>query len=67
MNLAMGAKIIWRLISNTKEWWRMEVFCKYFNKIWFPRVEIRNGLDQAPKYGNYEKKKTPLIVDYLNW
>jgi hypothetical protein len=28
-NIAMGTKLIWRIVSGKKEWWKMDIIKKY--------------------------------------
>jgi len=32
MNLALGEKLVWRLLSNSNEWWKKSFIRKYFHK-----------------------------------
>jgi hypothetical protein len=32
MNLAMGAKLVWWLVTDTQEWWKTILFKKYFSQ-----------------------------------
>lgn len=39
MNISLGAKIIWMLISDSNEWWKMDFICKYLKKNRISREE----------------------------
>ena len=42
MNIALGAKTLWHLISNPKEWWKTTFIRKYFMRDSIKRVEACN-------------------------
>jgi hypothetical protein len=67
MNLAMGAKLLWRLVTKKKEWWKQSIWKKYFTG------SRARCLDYPPKttfgLSIFELLlETNLIIsDNLNW
>lgn len=39
MNLALGAKIVWRLLTGLRDWWKHAMGMKYFGKLNIEIVE----------------------------
>ena len=42
MNLVLGAKLVWRLLSESNEWWKKDFIRKYFHKNYLNRLEDKS-------------------------
>jgi hypothetical protein len=67
LNLALGAKVIWRIITGGKEWWKRALCIKYMNT---NRKRCVDGIDPG-KTGSpiwkLVRASIPLIQTRLNW
>ena len=66
MSKAMGAKLIWRLISGKKEWWKEVLRKKYIKK---PRSKMLDGEWKGKGTTMWQLCKASLntIVEYCFW
>jgi hypothetical protein len=67
MNIALGAKIIWRLIMREEKWWVKTLYKKYFEgereRIFDkPMVNLKG----SPIW-KFPKESAPIIQDKLTW
>jgi hypothetical protein len=67
INLALGAKLIWRVITGEKEWWKKSLCNKYLSKV---RKRCVEGVDLGKSGSPIWKliqASVPLIQSHLNW
>jgi hypothetical protein len=67
INLALGAKVIWRVITSGKEWWRKALWNKYLTKnrkTCMEEVDIRQV--DSPIW-KLIRAFVLLIQSHLNW
>lgn len=67
MNLALGAKLIWSLLSNSNEWWKKEFIGKYFHKNIFLKPENESREGHGTKIWKLCKTTIPFMLDQLGW
>jgi hypothetical protein len=67
INIALGAKLLWRLVSDGNDWWKKEICYKYLTR------NRKRCLDVAPtqQIGSPIWKllsaSLPLLRDHLFW
>ena len=67
INLALGAKLIWHVITGKKEWWKKSLCDKYLSKV---RKRYTEGVDLwKSSYPIWKiiRASVPLIQSHLNW
>jgi len=67
VNLALGAKIVWRLISGSNNWWKEVLHKKYFS---INRLQCIDGNIENKKGSHILKLFkviAPLIQDKIKW
>lgn len=61
MNLGVGAKIVWILILDTKEWWKQDFLKKHYHKDRLLRSTKASWIGKgSTKYGIYVRQPPQL-------
>jgi hypothetical protein len=67
INLALGAKLFWCVITGEKEWWKKALYNKYLSKVRKRCMEeVDLGKLGSPIW-NLIRAFVPLIQSHLNW
>jgi hypothetical protein len=66
-NLAMGAKILWNLVSRKNDWWKRILQKKYLVGSRLRCLDQRHSLDSGSPIGKLLSASIPLIQSQLTW
>ena len=67
MNLAMGDKIVWILVTGEMEWWKLALEMKYFGRMNLSQIENLNSEGKKSQIWRLCKEAPNLIIDNLRW
>jgi hypothetical protein len=66
-NLAMGEKILWKLVSGENDWWKRILQKKYLIGNRLRCLDQRHSLDSGSPIGKLLSTSIPLIQRHLTW
>ena len=65
MDMALGAKIIWRLVTGEREWWKLAMGMNYFGRMNLSRIENLNWEGKGSQMWQLCKATANRILDNL--
>jgi len=67
MNLNLGAKLVWRLLSYSKEWWKHAFLTKYFHKNNILRLEEEIWVATSTKIWKLCNASASVVPENVGW
>jgi hypothetical protein len=67
INMALGEKLIWHLITGSREWWKKEIFYKYLSKNRKRCLETTTLNQKGSPIWNLIRAFMSLIQNHLRW
>jgi hypothetical protein len=55
MNISLGAKLLWRLLTGKNEWWKKTLLFKYFSRDQLCSLDKAPTIQSVLKFGNYSR------------
>jgi hypothetical protein len=67
LNLALGTKILWRMVTRQNEWWKKDILHKYFTESRLRCLDHPPLEKSGSQIWNLLKASLPLIQNNLSW